>query len=287
MRPKLIRRILVLMYHKIGLPPEDIRNPRTCVSMERFSWQMRYLRRRGYRIILPRELVFHYRGESTIYGRSVLIAFDDVSQTCLTRALPKLYELGITATVFIVEGHINSRANWNREGNGLNDALLSNNEIHQLVRNGWDIGAHSMSHTRMTELTGEEAGREIRLSKSTLENLFFIPIRTFAYPYGNFFPEHTEMVREAGFDLGVTTHYQPDDFPHSKRKYTWGGSRIKIFMAGPSCQTGDLSVWVIFKITHLLASYRGTGLLDGTSNHTIPSWTSGFFPKKGARQPMA
>ena len=34
-----------------------------------------------------------------------------------------------------------------------------------------------------------------------------MPIRTFAYPYGAYAPEHAGMVRKAGYEIGFTTHY--------------------------------------------------------------------------------
>lgn len=207
MTSRILRRIPVLLYHKIGDAPSGVRNPRTWVPMDRFTWQMRHLSRRGWRSITPDVLAAHYRGEKEAESNSLLITFDDGSRTCYREAFPLLRSLGLTATVFVVTGQLGGRALWDRNPDHPDDDLLTIREIQELALSGWSIGAHSMTHARLTGLPAGEAEREIRESRSRLEKALSMPIRTFAYPYGAFAPEHTLMVRRAGYDLGFTTHY--------------------------------------------------------------------------------
>jgi len=202
-----IRRVPVLLYHKIGPPPAGVLNPRSWVRPERFEWQMRLLASWGYRTITPESLAAHYRGEGEAAAQTVLITFDDGSRSCHSTALPILKSFGFSATVFIVSEQIGGRAGWDRNEAHAGDDLLTLEEIRDLIRAGWSVGAHSMTHTRLTGLPSEEAEREIRQSKTGLETSLSVPIRTFAYPYGSYAPEHAGMVRRAGFEIGFTTHY--------------------------------------------------------------------------------
>lgn len=207
MKIDVFRRIPVLLYHKIGPAPQGARNPRRWISVDRFAWQMNHLVRRDYRTITTGELAAHYRGEKEADRRAILITFDDGSRTCYAQAYPVMRDLGLTATVFIVAGYIGRRASWDRGASHADDELLSMEEIGKLVNAGWDIGAHSMTHTRMTGLPIEEAEHEIRVSKTILEGALSMPVRAFGYPYGWYVKEHTEIVRRAGYELGFTTHY--------------------------------------------------------------------------------
>jgi len=201
------RRVPVLLYHKIGPPPAGVRNPRSWVSPERFEWQMRFLSRWGYRTITPEALAAHYRGEKEADPGSVLITFDDGSRSCHAAALPILKSFGFAATVFVVSEQLGGRAGWDRNEAHAGDNLLTIEEIRELIRSGWSVGAHSMTHARLTGLSLPESEREIRESKLRLESALEMPIRTFAYPYGAFGPEHARIVRRAGYEIGFTTHY--------------------------------------------------------------------------------
>lgn len=207
MNPRAIRRIPVLLYHKIGVAPTGVRNPRTWVAPDRFVWQMNYLSRRGWRCITPEALAAHYRGEKEADPDSILITFDDGSRSCYREVFPLMRSLGLTATVFIVSGQLGGRAVWDRNPDHPDDELLTIREIRELAEAGWSIGAHSMTHARLTGLPPGEAEREIRESKRQLEEALSMPIRTFAYPYGVYAPEHAGMVRKVGYEIGFTTHY--------------------------------------------------------------------------------
>ena len=202
-----VRRVPVILYHRIGTPPQGVRNPRSWVSVERFSWQMRCLAKWGFQTITTGQLAAHYRGEMEAGPRSVLITFDDGSRSCYTRAYPVMRPLGFTATVFIVGSHIGGQATWDRNPLRSEEDLLSLEEIRELIREGWEIGAHSMTHGRFTQLPMEVVDREIRSSKTHLDKIFSTSVGSFCYPYGSYAPAHTQVVQSAGFELGFTTHY--------------------------------------------------------------------------------
>lgn len=204
---KQIRRIPILLYHKIGYPPNGVRNPRTYVAPEQFQWQMRLLYRWGYRTISPEELVLHYRGGKLLDGQRVLITFDDGSETCYSTAWPILSEFGFTALLFLVARQFGGCPQWERNQAETAETLLMRSQVEEMIRHGFTIGAHSLSHARLTELSLIEARREIEESRSRLEQDLQSSVDYFAYPYGAYHPGHLVLVQEAGYCAAFTTHY--------------------------------------------------------------------------------
>jgi peptidoglycan/xylan/chitin deacetylase (PgdA/CDA1 family) len=80
---------------------------------------------------------------------------------------------------------------------------LSREEIVRLGRSGLvDIGAHTVTHPRLSSLDVHAQREEVRRSKASLEEIAGRPVTSFAYPYGyrgSYDPDTVEIVGEAGF----------------------------------------------------------------------------------------
>jgi len=76
--------------------------------------------------------------------------------------------------------------------------LLSDDEIIKLNRD-FEIGAHTMTHPRLTKISEREAFNEIIDSKKYLENLIREEVRCFCYPGGKYNKKIMELVRKVGF----------------------------------------------------------------------------------------
>lgn len=88
------------------------------------------------------------------------------------------------------------------------DRLLMNwTEIQQLIKDGFTIGSHSLSHEPLTDISPQEAANEIKLSKKRLEKKLNNPIDGFSYPRGKYTPALAEAVASSGYRYAVTTHY--------------------------------------------------------------------------------
>lgn len=83
-------------------------------------------------------------------------------------------------------------------------ARLLPSEIRQLDER-YEVGAHSMTHPRLTRLTPRAAGEEIRRSKAWLEDVLQHPVVSFCYPYGDFNQATARTVERAGFRYARTT----------------------------------------------------------------------------------
>jgi peptidoglycan/xylan/chitin deacetylase (PgdA/CDA1 family) len=83
-------------------------------------------------------------------------------------------------------------------------------EAQSIVATGLiEIGAHTLTHRRLSMLACVEAEHEIRESKRILEQRIG-PVHYFAYPYGEscYLEEHRSMARRAGYRAIFTTHSQ-------------------------------------------------------------------------------
>ncbi|HUC01829.1 MAG TPA: polysaccharide deacetylase family protein [Candidatus Paceibacterota bacterium] len=68
----------------------------------------------------------------------------------------------------------------------------------------FEIGAHTMTHPRLSRIDDASANAEIATSKSVLEDWTGKPVSAFCYPGGDFTPAHEAMVKDAGFAVART-----------------------------------------------------------------------------------
>ena len=76
--------------------------------------------------------------------------------------------------------------------------------VRELLAAGWELGAHTVNHPRLTTLSPQEAEMEIRESKTLLEQKFQTSVDSFSYPYGAHSPKLCAMVQAAGYRGAVT-----------------------------------------------------------------------------------
>lgn len=72
-----------------------------------------------------------------------------------------------------------------------------------------EVGAHTVSHPSLSSSSRTEQRAEISGSRAALEALLQRPVRSFAYPFGEYSQETTRLVREAGFRLACTVDAGP------------------------------------------------------------------------------
>lgn len=87
--------------------------------------------------------------------------------------------------------------------------MMSPEQIKRLHNAGMEIGGHTVNHPILTQVTDEEARAEIIDNKRTLEEITGAAVTVFAYPNGrpgrDYGPQHTRLVREAGFSAAVSS----------------------------------------------------------------------------------
>jgi len=89
--------------------------------------------------------------------------------------------------------------------------MMTPETVSKLPRHGIDVGAHTVNHPILKGLPAERARAEIAESHAWVADVAGIPPTSFAYPNGrpnrDYDASHVAMVRDAGFDLAVTTHW--------------------------------------------------------------------------------
>lgn len=89
------------------------------------------------------------------------------------------------------------------------DLMLTNSMLRALVASNVEIGAHTVSHPILSNISDESAQREIVESKRDLEAWTGRDVRYFAYPNGKFGKDfdlrHVGMVKDAGYEAAFTS----------------------------------------------------------------------------------
>ncbi|MBX5483240.1 MAG: polysaccharide deacetylase family protein [Myxococcaceae bacterium] len=115
-------------------------------------------------------------------------------------------------------------------------------EVRELAANGFEIGAHTVSHTVLPMEEPERAEWEIVESKATIERELGRPCRDFAYCNGWYSDELIRMLIHAGFRSAVTTEDLPNRIggdPFTlKRKVLWENFSAGFDGGYSSCVTG-------------------------------------------------
>jgi len=81
------------------------------------------------------------------------------------------------------------------------------------LADGHEIGAHTLTHPRLTDLPAHRARSEIRDGKDAIEESIGRAVTSFCYPYGAYAEDHPDMVRAAGFRLARTVDRFRTDAP--------------------------------------------------------------------------
>jgi peptidoglycan/xylan/chitin deacetylase (PgdA/CDA1 family) len=158
---------------------------------------MAYLSERGYQSI-PLDDVPRAVSEESTWEKPVAISFDDGYRDNYTHALPILKKYGLVATIMLVSDFIGGRSEWDRGKVGP-APLLSLDEILEMEASGMHFGAHGATHVPLSDVSIEEARRELAGSKAQLEELLGHEIQSFAYPYGRSTPNVCRVAEEVGF----------------------------------------------------------------------------------------
>lgn len=121
------------------------------------------------------------------------------------------------------------------------EVRLSKEEVQALAKD-FEIGAHTMTHPRLSQIDDQTAHKEIFDSKKTLEEWLSHNIKSFCYPGGDYQEKHKQMVKDAGFSMARTvgrfaTEIGNDPFavPTTIHGYRHWSDAVPIFReAGPS-----------------------------------------------------
>ncbi|MBD2721664.1 polysaccharide deacetylase family protein [Hymenobacter armeniacus] len=201
--------IPVLMYHKIPDAPLATKH-QIYVTKDNFAKHLAYFKARKLTPITFADYLSFAAGErplSEFPARPIVLTFDDGYTDNYTNLLPLMQQYGYRGVLYLL-GDFDVRYNqWDLAADPTEPRsdIMDRAQKEAFVAAGWEIGAHTMSHPRLTTLPLPEAAQEIARSKAALETALHTSVVSFAYPYGDLNEPVKETVRAAGFALGVAT----------------------------------------------------------------------------------
>ena len=135
-----------------------------------------------------------------------VITFDDGYECVLKNAAESLREHRVNAIQYLVANRIGHKNEWDLGLDPASEQLMDLTQIREWLSLGHEIGAHTLTHPRLSQIPLSLAREEILSSKKRLEDLFGVPVKHFAYPYGDYDDKIVGLVQEAGFSTACTTN---------------------------------------------------------------------------------
>ena len=186
----------ILTYHRVtDAHPGD----RLCVPVRRFEEQMRRLRDWGYRTISVADAV---RWISSPAGnghadmdRAVVLTFDDGYEDNYAHAYPAMAHHGFSAAFFVPSAFIAGGPHQFHAA----DRPMSWKQLQELLRQGHEIGAHSVTHRRLAHISPADVPAEVEDCKRSLEQGLQQPVDYFCYPAGDYNAQVRAAVAAAGY----------------------------------------------------------------------------------------
>lgn len=206
------RAIPVLLYHAV--PDATVAGDPLSVTYEQFATHVAKIVNSRRTPVSVGEIAAGLRGERPLSEHMVGITFDDAYEDT-PRAVELLRERGLRASVYVTTGQIGSGPMIRRE------------QLERLARQPEtvELGAHTVNHPPLDELSIEEIRREVSDSKQALEQMINRSVNTFAYPFGAYDARVRASVIDAGFNSAAAVKNalsHPDDDPWAIARFTVG-----------------------------------------------------------------
>jgi peptidoglycan/xylan/chitin deacetylase (PgdA/CDA1 family) len=234
----------ILCYHSIDNSGSPI-----SIAPNQFVSHMNYLSQNSFRVLTVTEILRFRELHGHVPWNVIAITFDDGFENNFTQAYPIMKELGFRATVFLVTGYIGGKAAWMRrdfepqqEREWTQDRpplaaalgfperrrermirslsalaeqpMLHWEQIRRMRCDGFEFGAHTVSHLPLPNLEIERVRRESNESREAIETKLGERVPSFCYPYGLFDSEIEEGIANLGFESACTTRGGLNDLRH-------------------------------------------------------------------------
>jgi peptidoglycan/xylan/chitin deacetylase (PgdA/CDA1 family) len=182
------------MYHVIAAPPTGVAFPDLFVRPNDFAAEMNWLGQKGFHAVALHQVYAYWRAHGSLPQRPIVISFDDGYSSQETNALPVLHKLHWP-------GVLNLKVNAVQKYN------LPFWRVRVLIKAGWEIDAHTITHPDLTTLDDKRLWVEVRGSRVELRHMFHVPVDFFCYPSGRYDAHVIAAVRRAGYLAATTTNY--------------------------------------------------------------------------------
>jgi len=189
------RHPFVLCYHGVSVTPPCPDHAGLFVSSEQFEAHLDFIEDRGYQLVAVSEL-WHLMQAGADVSRHASITFDDGLGATVRTAMPILAQRGACCSMFVTTGLLG------RPHPRLpQEEIATAQDLLEFASAGFEIGAHTVDHPRLTEMPYGEVLNQLRRSRAFLEDLLGHPVRTMAYPFGAFDELTVRAAAEAGYEI--------------------------------------------------------------------------------------
>jgi peptidoglycan/xylan/chitin deacetylase (PgdA/CDA1 family) len=190
--------VLVLGYHAVSPTwPAAL-----SVTPDALEKQLALLVDRGFRGATFTEAVL-----DPPHPRTLAVTFDDGYLSVLERAAPILQRFGLPGTVFVPTAFMERRQlllwkgveHWADTPFAEELRGMSWCDLASLVAQGWEVGSHTRTHPRLTQLDQRHAYTELAGSRLECERKLDRICASVAYPYGAVDQHVAEAAASAGY----------------------------------------------------------------------------------------
>ncbi|NOH29016.1 polysaccharide deacetylase family protein [Vibrio mediterranei] len=222
------REMPVVMYHRFIKDDSGKGVHGTYLHIDMFDKHLALLKRMGFETLTFEDLKDGRLIRRLEAGkRYIMLTVDDGYADNLELMLPVLQKYNFKAVVYVVTGETFNR--WdveNAENPEKSVNLMNAEQVKQLADSGLvEIGGHTLTHPRLSQLSKEQQQHEIQENKKTLETILGKPLTSFAYPFGDHNNDSKQLAKEAGYDFAVATDSGPLRFHQDRYQIR----RIAIF----------------------------------------------------------
>ena len=201
------RHLIVLCYH--GVTKRADRHPDDRFGLhvreDRFRAHLDYLQRH-YQVISFRDYLNAREGKLKLPDYSAVITFDDGHRNFYTAAAPLLESCQMTAVMFLISNRVITNDAPAKAWCETDDQdYLSWTEVRELMTRGFEFGSHTCSHQKLPQISADDAERELRDSKTTIENYVAADGLPLAYPYGMTTDQIALRAAAVGYSCAFTT----------------------------------------------------------------------------------
>jgi peptidoglycan/xylan/chitin deacetylase (PgdA/CDA1 family) len=209
----------VLTYHHVGPRPRGVRLKGLFLSQKLFVRQIAELGEAGF----SSQPLAAITSSHTDARPLVFLTFDDGFRDVFEHALPVLRQQRCCSIVFLVSEFIGKTNEWQQRAGDIAVPMMDEAQARDWLAAGQEIGSHTRTHPRLTQLSADRAREEIVASKKSLEDRFGRAVDHFCYPYGDWNEAIRDLVQEAGYRTACTTNpgvNLPGTSPFELKRFT-------------------------------------------------------------------
>jgi peptidoglycan/xylan/chitin deacetylase (PgdA/CDA1 family) len=182
----------ILMYHVIAPAPPGAKYGGLWVPPAELKQQVDALAGAGYTAVTLDQVLDGWAGKPVLPRHPVVLSFDD-------GYLSQGKDAGAILAAHRWPGVLNLA--WHNLGV---PGGITRSRIRTMVRSGWEIDAHSLTHPDLTTIGAAQLRTEVAGSRRAIQDAFGVPVAAFCYPAGKYDAAVEAAVKAAGYRAATT-----------------------------------------------------------------------------------